>query len=375
MKRESFYILAITTIIITFLNILFADEPDVEIPYDKPSSMTLFNPIYHLPPVNQDTTNACWSFSTLSFIESEIHRLTGESIKLAVMFPVYHAFLEKGKYFVKTQGKSRFKPGDLFPTVLKIIQNHGIVPEEAYRGQVEFSGIYNHKALESDIEKLKDEIIAENSWQEEEILARLTKILDLYLGPPPESFKYQGEDYTPLTFAQKFVNLSWDDYILITSFSYAPFYQFIKLDVPDNWLGLRTYFNVPLDDFYRGMKKALSRRYSFAIDGDIGEPGRLGIRDVCFVPNYDIPGSHINQQAREYRFEKKVTTDDHLMHIIGHTNFKGEDWFLVKDSWRDAWEGEFKGYFMYHADYARLKILAYLVHKDAIPEISNKIRE
>ncbi len=375
MTQRSLYVLIITTVTVLILKNLAAGDPADKIPYEKPGSLALFNPIYHLPPVNQDTTNACWSFSTLSLIESEMYRINGKSIKLAVMFPVYHAFLEKGKYFVETKGKSRFSPGDLFPTVLEIIQTYGIMPDEAYQGQVAFSGKYNHKALESEIEDLKDEIIARDTWQKEEILKNLTKILDKYLGRPPATFEYEGKQYTPLSFARQYVNLPWDDYLAVTSFLYAPFNKFVKLDVPDNWLGLTTYFNVPLDLFYLGMKDALSRGYSLAIDGDIGEPGRLGSMDVCYIPDYDIPGDYIDQAARDYRFNKKITTDDHLMHIVGYTNFKGEDWFLVKDSWRDAWEGEFKGYFIYHADYSRLKVLAYLVHKDAIPQISGKLNK
>ena len=69
---------------------------------------------------------------------------------------------------------------------------------------------------------------------------------------------------------------------------------------------------------------------------------------------------------------EKITTHDHLMHIVGFSQFNGEEWFLVKDSWRDAWEGQFKGYFFYHSDYAKLKILAFMVHKDGIPGIVSR---
>jgi bleomycin hydrolase len=375
MKKNALFLLLITIVSFIILKDLPAKDSGTNIPYEKPGSLQLFNPVYHFPPVNQDTTNACWSFSTLSFIESELYRLKGSSVKLSVMFPVYYAFIEKGKYFVKTSGKSRFKAGDLFPTVLEIIQTYGMVPEKVYRGQAVYSATYNHQSLEEDIEDLKDEIILQNTWNEDDILAGLTQILDKHLGPPPASFDYSGESHTPVSFAAKYVNLPWDEYCMITSFSYAPFYQFINLDVPDNWRQLKKFYNVPLTEFYTGIKSALSTGYSLSIDGDIGEPGRIGPADVCFIPEYDIPGDNIDQRARDYRFNREITTDDHLMHVVGSTNIQGEDWFLVKDSWRDAFEGEFKGYFFYHADFARLKILAYLVHKDAIPEIAKKIEE
>jgi len=116
------------------------------------------------------------------------------------------------------------------------------------------------------------------------------------------------------------------------------------------------------------LKSAVQNGFSVAFDSDTGEPGRIGSEDVVFVPEFDIPSRFINQEAREFRFKNKSTTDDHLMHIIGHKEIEGNDWFLVKDSWRTAWEGRHKGYYFFHGDYIKLKVLAFLVHKDGINE-------
>ena len=352
-----------------------AGESAPVIPYKVPPSPASFNPLFHFQPVNQDSTNACWSFATLSFIESEMDRLNGEAIKLAVMFPVYYAFIEKAKYFVATRGTSRFMPGDLFPTVIDIIQTYGVVPESVYHGQADNSPVYSHTMMETEIASLKEKIKRNEIWDEKIVLEKLSEILNHFLGKPPDQFIYNGESFTPISFAARYVNLPWKDYLLLTSFSYAPFWSYITYTVPDNWLQKNTYFNLPLDKFYDGIVTALSHGFSVAIDGDIGEPGRLGKRDVCFVPAFDIPSEYIGQEARDYRFDRKISTDDHLMHMIGYLKYEGQDWFLVKDSWRDAWEGRFKGYFLYHADYVRLKVLACLVHKDAVPEIRDKIRD
>ena len=61
------------------------------------------------------------------------------------------------------------------------------------------------------------------------------------------------------------------------------------------------------------------------------------------------------------------------MHFLGYYRSHGQDWFLVKDSWRDAWQGKHPGYFFDHGDYVRLKVLAFLVNKEAIPEIVKKL--
>ena len=353
----------------------FAQTSDIIIPYDIPQEIEQLKPRFHFAPVNQDTTNACWSFSTLSFIESELQRVKGQNIKLAVMFPVYYAFIEKAKRFVQTKGQSRFKAGDLFPTVIEVIQNYGMVPEEVYQGETRNKSTRNHKQMEKEIEELKNRIIENNNWNEDAALQALKEILDSHLGEPPASFTFRGETLTPLTFAEKYVDLPWSDYILVTSFGYAPFDSFTELEVPDNWKNIDQYFNVSLELFYNSMISALNNGFTLAIDGDIKEPGRLGIDDICIIPDYDIPGAYITQEARDYRFDKGVTEDDHLMHVVGFAQIDGEDWFLVKDSWRDAFEGKHKGYFFYHEDYVKLKILAYLVHKDGIPEIMDRMSQ
>ncbi len=192
----------------------------------KPQNIEVFKPLAHLPPVNQDTTNACWSFSTLSFVESEMLRLGRPSVRLAVMYPVYFAFVEKGRRFVQTKGKSRFAPGDLFTGVLETIKKYGIVPMQAYKGQTRACNTFNHTALEKELGRLMRRVKELEIWDEDLVLAKIRQILDKHLGLPPQKFIYQGKEYTPLSFRDQVVNLPWEEYLMVTSFLYAPFYQF-----------------------------------------------------------------------------------------------------------------------------------------------------
>lgn len=340
--------------------------------FQTQNSISEINPVFHFPPINQDTTLVCWSFSTISFIESEMQRLEKDKVKLSVMYPVYFGFIEKAKYFVKTHGKSRFSPGDLFGTVINVINKYGIVPENVYSGNKSDNKTYNHTKLYKKLNEYMEKVRSDSLWKEEIVVHRVKEILNKYLGEPPQKFNFKDKEYSPLEFANEIVNIHWNDYIKITSFKSSPFFQFTKLAVPDNWLPDSSYFNVPLDMFYESILKSIKNNYSLAIDGDMTEPGRMGAKDICFIPEYDIPISAITQDAREYRFEKKLTTDDHLMHIIGYQNFNGEDWFLVKDSWRDAFEGKYKGYFFFSEAYVKLKVLAFLVHKEIISDLVSK---
>ena len=340
----------------------------------KPESIESFNPVFHFPPINQDTTSICWSFSTLSFIESEIKRLGKDEIKLSVIYPVYFGFIEKTKYYIKTKGKSRFKAGDLFGTVINIIKKYGIVPEQDYTGKLKGRKTYNHKKMYNELYEYMDLVKRDSLWNEKIVISKVKEILEKHVGNPPEEITYKNVKYSPLEFAKNVINLIWDDYVKVTSFKNTEYFKYTALKVPDNWLPDSSYINVPLKQFYNSLKTAIKNNYSIAIDGDLSEPGRIGEDDVCIIPDYDIPSDAITQDAREYRFEKELTTDDHLMHIVGFQNLEGKDWYLVKDSWRDAFAGKHKGYFFMTEGFIKLKILAYLVHKNAIPEIMISIK-
>ncbi len=370
--------LNILVIIFLSVNVLLAQKmnvPEFLKKIHEPKSLSGFHILPHTPPMNQDTTSACWAFATTSFLESEMQRLGQDTVRLSMMFPFFHAYVEKMRRFVQTHGKSRVAPGGLFPDVMDIVQKYGIVPYRAYPGLPKGRTRYNQHALYRAIDSLKKEVKALQIWDEDLVLQKTREILYKYMGVPPQSFTYKGLVYTPQSFLKKIVRLPWKDYLMVTSFEYAPYFQFTELKVPDNWAHNKHYFNVPLNLFYQSIKKALKRGYPVAFDADISEPGRIGKYDVSFIPPYDIPGKYIDAEAREYRFKGGLTTDDHLMLFLGYQRHRGNDWFLVKDSWRDAWQGKFKGYFLDHGDYVKLKVLAFLVNKNAIPEITKHLPE
>jgi bleomycin hydrolase len=47
-------------------------------------------------------------------------------------------------------------------------------------------------------------------------------------------------------------------------------------------------------------------------------------------------------------------------------------WFLIKDSGGSAQRGQFKGYYFYRDDFIKLKMLSFLVHKDAVKDLLTK---
>ena len=94
--------------------------------------------------------------------------------------------------------------------------------------------------------------------------------------------------------------------------------------------------------------------------------------DIAVVPSFDIPGAAIDQSSRELRFANGSSTDDHVVHCIGLKEGGPGTWFLVKDSWRTAYQGQIKGYFFYREDYLKLKVLMFMTHRDAVADLLAK---
>ena len=69
---------------------------------------------------------------------------------------------------------------------------------------------------------------------------------------------------------------------------------------------------------------------------------------------------------REETFDRFQTTDDHLMHITGIAEDQaGTKFYYTKNSWGTKYK--YDGYWYMSEAFVRLKTIAIMVHKDAIP--------
>jgi bleomycin hydrolase len=331
----------------------------------KPGTPASFNAPFHFDPIPQYLTGTCWCFSTTSFFESEIHRLSGQKVKLSEIFTVYYEYLAKAGRYIDERGDSFMGEGSESNAVTRIWKKYGIVPAEAYEGIVSDDKRHNHEMMFDEIVAYLKFCKAQNFWEKEEILKVISLILERYLGQPPAEFKYRGKTYTPASFLAS-LPLKLEDYYSVMSTTSLPFFQKGKFDVPDNWWMNEDYYNVPLKDFYTIINRALDNGQTLVIGGDVSEPGYYGEEDICFVPEFDIPSAHINQDSREFRFYNRTTQDDHGIHLLARKTVGDDVWFLIKDSARSARKGKYKGYLFYHSDYVKLKMLTITVHKEAI---------
>ena len=328
---------------------------------------------------NQERTGTCWSFSTCSFLESELMRLGKGQFDLSEMYVVKNIYLEKGQNYVLRQGKANFGEGGLNHDFVRTVARHGIVPEEVYSGKLDPSKPFDHSemvaALEGMLEKLTKRRSLSPNWK-----VAYEAVLDAYMGDWPEEFSYRGKTYTPLSFAQS-LGLNPDDYVSLTSFSHHPFYGKFVLEIPDNFSN-ESYFNLPLDELQAIVDYAIAQGYTIAWDGDVSEKNFSPKEGIALLPadpsredRYDQPGKEIavDQNNRQAEFESYATTDDHLMHIVGIVKDQaGTKYYKIKNSWGKI--GDLEGFLYMSEAYFRMKTVGIMVHKSAIPrDIAGKI--
>ncbi len=341
---------------------------------EKPSSVESFNPLFHFPPIRQDTTGTCWCFGGTSFLESELYRLYGKKIKLSEIFTVYWECVEKARRFVRERGDSEFGQGSEEDAVFLRMKAYGAVRASDYTGLLEGQTRHNHRKMFKEMRKYLNFVQENALWNEDQVLVNIRMILNKYLGKPPEVIEVEDKRMTPKEYLEKALRLPLDDYVSFMSFEYIPFYTQGEYKVPDNWWHNDQYYNLPLEGWYGAIKKAVQNGFTVAIGGDVSEPGKGREEDIAIVPSFDIPQEAINQDSREFRFDNETSTDDHCIHLVGYRHFGGYDWFLIKDSGSSAYEGSLKGYYFFRDDWVKLKMLNFLVHKDAVEELLKKFK-
>ncbi len=341
---------------------------------DVPTSPAQFTSVFRNTPISQGNTGTCWSFATTSYYETEINRITNQNISLSQLFTVYWEYVDKAKGFVNTRGQSLFDEGSECNAVKRIYQQYGCVPYEDFPGYTGDVKIYNHTGMMTEMKTYLASVKEANAWNEEEITGTIKSILNHYIGTPPSSVTWMKKVYSPKDFLTQVCKLNMSDYVDVISLKEKPYYTQMEYKVPDNWWHDSTYYNVPLDTFMAIVKRGIRAGYSIGIGGDVSEPG-FNMNNVCMVPSFDCPSDFIDENARQFRFNNQTTTDDHGMHLVGYMNKDGKDWFLVKDSGSGSRnvgdDNESFGYYYFHEDYLKLKIVDFIIHKDAFKNLWN----
>ena len=326
------------------------------------------------PVISQDNTGTCWSFSTTSFLEAEIIRITGKKIDLSEMYNVRNTYPKKAWNYVMRQGKSQFGEGGLAHDVINSASDFGIVPQSVYSGKLSNDVDYNHTEMTAVLEAMLKTYVSNPGkklspqWKE-----AVNAVLDVYMGKNISEFTYDGKKYTPKSFLEM-TKLNTSDYVTLSSFINEPMYQSFLLDIPDNFSNGR-FYNLPLEEFVQNIDFALDNSFTIALDCDVSENTFSGKNGIAVIPENEAdakaiiteikPEKSITPEFRQAEFENLATTDDHLMHITGKVkDQKGNVYYKVKNSWGNK-SGK-DGFVYMSVSYLKLKTISVLLHKDGV---------
>ena len=339
---------------------------------------------------NQASSGTCWSFSTISFLESEAIRLANiqDEAKypdFSEFFVVSTSYKERAEKYIRLDGKLGFSAGSGSGDVFEVVRDHGIVPN------VEMTGMNYGTALPQQAEM--DAVLyayvqavsnargtLSTAWKR-----GFDAVVDEYLGKAPETFVVDGKTYTPASYRDA-MKINPDDYVELTSFTHHPFYTWFALEVCDNWRSSRS-FNVPIDELMAVVDNALDNGYTVCWGADVSHDGftrdGLGIlidtkasaagsdqehwvgkeegKPAPVVVVESVP----TQESRQKEFDNKTMTDDHGMHIFGIAKDQdGKKYYMVKNSWGET--GKYKGIWYVTEAFVKAQTLDITVHKSAL---------
>ncbi|MBO7300658.1 MAG: aminopeptidase [Tidjanibacter sp.] len=359
------------------------------------------NPITSIK--NQNRAGTCWCYSTLSFLEAELLRMGKGEYDFSEMYIVHKTYQDRADKAVRTHGDISFSQGGSFYDVIYGMEHFGLVPEAEMRPGVMYGeSLSNHNELSA----VSDAVVAAIAKGNHRSLQldpngqplwkkAIKAVHDIYLGECPETFVYEGKEYTPMSFYES-TGLNADDYISLTSYTHHPFYEPFVLEIQDNWRWAQSY-NLPIDELMEVFDNAIENGYTIAWGSDVSEQG-FTRNGIAVMPDMEkaqeLSGSDMarwlklspeekklttkpqpqkwcTQEERQQAYDNWETTDDHGMVIYGKAvDQEGTEYYMVKNSWGES--GKYNGIWYASKAFVRYKTMNIIVHKDALPKATKK---
>ncbi len=332
---------------------------------------------------NQASSGTCWSYSTNSFLESEMIHAGRKPVELAQLFSARNVYADKADNYIRLHGAVSWGDGGACHDVINMYAKYGAMPQPVYTG-LQYGTTKNKFAEMQEVLKAMLDAWVKNpngklspNWKK-----AFNAVMDSYLGVVPETFVWEGKTYTPRSFADEVVGLNPADYVELSSFTDKPYYKKTMLMVPDNW-SMDKVYNVRLADMTHIIDNALEHGYTVAWATDVSEKYFSWKNGVAYVPEKDYddmdedekknmfdgpkPERVITPEMRQMAFDNYSTTDDHGMHIVGTAKDQGgREYYIVKNSWGTT--NDYKGYLYVTKAYVQYKTTAFLLNKKAIPQ-------
>lgn len=296
------------------------------------------------PVKDQGRSELCWIYAALATIEAD-HAATGDSVNLSTDWLARRMLMRQARLCYFSRGRRRMSMRGTLPMAIRLLREEGVVPYDSYNA----STSVNWRAL--------GRRAAMAALSQPTLTAAdraVGRVVDHVVGYQPPHVFMLGAEYTPQDFAQSVCRRG--EWRMYTSFTHHPFYADIALELPDNQFG-DTFYNVPLPRLMRLLDASLDAGHAVGWEGDTSEEGFRWQRGVADVP----PGADCSQRGRQRLFERRLTTDDHCMAIVGRAVAPdGTRYYIAKNSWGAS--NARHGFILLSERYVRLKTVALMIN-------------
>ena len=330
---------------------------------------------------NQGSSGTCWSYSTNSFLESEMIREGKTPVELSEVYSARCAYIEKGINYVRMHGAVSLGDGGEPHDVIDMYRKYGALPKLVYSGLNYGTTINKFGEMSSIMEAVLAAVVKNpNGELTPNWIQAYSGVIDAYLGKVPSSFDYMGKTYTPQSFAKEVVGVNPDDYVEFSSETDHPYYKKYTLMVPDNWAYDQVY-NVQVNEITDIIDYALRNGYTVEWATDVSEKSFSWKNGVAYVPEKKYsdmtdderkdmftgpkPEMQITPEIRQIAYDNYNTTDDHGMHIVGLAKDQnGKEYYIVKNSWGPS--NDYKGYLYVTKAFVQYKTTALMLNKNGV---------
>jgi bleomycin hydrolase len=110
---------------------------------DKSAKTFKFTPVVNAEATSvkdQKSSGTCWSYSTNSFLESEMIRMGKKPVDIADLYTARNTYIEKGINYVRMHGALTLGDGGACHDVVNMFAKYGAMPQQAYSGNGYGSG-------------------------------------------------------------------------------------------------------------------------------------------------------------------------------------------------------------------------------------------
>ncbi|MBR1809392.1 MAG: C1 family peptidase [Paludibacteraceae bacterium] len=323
---------------------------------------------------DQKQSGRCWMFTGLNVLRSTaIREHNLDKLEFSEAYLFFYDQLEKANLFLQSVIDTRKLPmddkkveflfknpigdGGTFTGVADLVNKYGLVPAEVMpetfttNSTSRFRSLLSLKLREQGLQ-LRESKAAEQQLvqQKEEMLRTIYRMLVTAMGIPPQQFTWKGEQYTPLSFADKYVNRELvTDYVMLMNDPTREYYKVYEIDLDrhiyegQNWL----YVNLPVEDIQQMAIASLRDSVAMYFSCDVAKELNSD-RGLLDLRNYDygaIFGTTFPMDKKQ-RIQTFASGSSHAMTLVAvnlqdTVNYTQPDRWMVENSWgeKSGWKG------------------------------------